>query len=228
MSACFVNAFSPKTMADAPGPHGLWWSGGVVRCTGYQWERRIRRPKGWTKHTFFSWHGGGREMMLFWKIWMVKFHEQMPVKEVKMQSISLDSLAYKKAKWIWDPVLMSARCALQTAGFIFNFPLRVVSGCLARGFLAGKSSVGFPARSIVVADMPESHFLRRNPIKYAVSIARWRTYMTHHDPTPNPDNHEGSRSSAMAWGRLRCRIARWRSNACSAWAAMSGHWKNFC
>lgn len=86
-----LKRFSPKTMADAPGPHGLWWSGGVVRCTGYQWERRIRRPKGLDEAFFFCDMWGGREMMLFWKIWMVKF-SWTPVKEVKMQSISL---AYK-------------------------------------------------------------------------------------------------------------------------------------
>ena len=39
-------------------------------------------------------------------------------------------------------------------------------------------------------------------------------------------SHQGSRSSATAWGRLRCRIARWRSNACSAWAAMVVIWED--
>lgn len=29
--------------------------------------------RGWTKHFFFCDMWGGREMMLFWKIWMVKF-----------------------------------------------------------------------------------------------------------------------------------------------------------
>lgn len=30
-------------------------------------------------------------------------------------------IGIQKPKWIWDPVLMSARCALQTAGFILIF-----------------------------------------------------------------------------------------------------------
>ena len=128
----------------------------------------------------FSWHVGGT--------WNDAFLENMDGKISRTNASQRSKnavylIGIQKPKWIWDPVLMSARCALQTAGFILTFHFGLFRVVWLEGFWLASHQLHsvlvvtgwwwvFRLAPSLLQTCQNHIFSCRNPIKYAVSIAR--------------------------------------------------------